>query len=152
MVLKEKYILFLYVLMWFLYELQGLLWTEGNLLSQAIILTLNGLSLYYVAMVNLKVVRKLAYIYALNALLLMFFFYGVVYMLDGEHHYLGVVVYKPFNYLKGIMNSLLPIYVFYFFAWKGILSKRYMQILTFFFFVVVMISYWSYEVDSKTLL
>ncbi|MBO7427343.1 MAG: hypothetical protein J6U08_01370 [Paludibacteraceae bacterium] len=152
MVLKEKYILFLYVLMWFLYELQGLLWTEGNLLSQAIILTLNGLSLYYVAMVNLKVVRKPAYIYVLNALLLMFFFYGVVYMLDGEHHYLGVVVYKPFNYLKGIMNSLLPIYVFYFFAWKGILSKRYMQILTFFFFVVVMISYWSYEVDSKTLL
>ena len=114
MVLKEKYILFLYVLMWFLYELQGLLWTEGNLLSQVIILTLNCLSVYYVAMVNLKVVRKPAYIYALNALLLMFFFYGVVYMLDGEHNYLGVAVYKPFNYLKGIMNSLLPIYVFYF--------------------------------------
>lgn len=152
MLLKEKYILSIYVLMWFLYELQGLLWTEGNLLSQAIILTLNGVSLYYVWMVNAKVMCKPTYIYALNALLLMFFFYGVVYILEGEHFYLGVAVYKPVNYLKRIMNSLLPIYVFYYFAWKGILSKRYMQVLTFFFFVVVIISYWSNEVNSRIIL
>ncbi len=152
MLLKEKYILSIYVLMWFLYELQGLLWTEGNLLSQAIILTLNGVSLYYVWMVNAKVTGKPAYIYALNALLLMFFFYGVFYILEGEHFYLGVAVYKPVNYLKRIMNSLLPIYVFYYFAWKGILSKRYMQVLTFFFFIVVIISYWSNDVNSRTVL
>lgn len=152
MVLKEKHILFLYILLWFLYELQGLLWTEGNLLSQVIILTLNAMSLYYLWMVNMKVPNKPSYIYALNVLLLMFFFYGVVYVLEGEHFYLGVTVSKPFNYLKGIMNSLLPIYVFYYFAWKGILTKRYMQVLTFFFFIVVAICYWSYDVDSKSIL
>lgn len=152
MMLKERHILFLYILLWFLYELQGLLWTEGNLLSQAIILTLNGVSVYYLWMVNLKVTSKPSYIYALNALLLMFFFYGVIYILEGEHVYLGVSVYKTFNYLKNIMNSLLPIYVFYYFAWKGILSKKYLQVLTFFFFVVVIISYWSYDVDSRSVL
>lgn len=152
MVLKEKHILFLYILLWFLYELQGLLWTEGNLLSQVIILTLNAMSIYYLWMVNMKVPNKPSYIYAMNVLLLMFFFYGVVYVLEGEHFYLGVTVSKPFNYLKGIMNSLLPIYVFYYFAWKGVLSKRYMQVLTFFFFIVVIISYWSYDMDSRSIL
>lgn len=152
MLLKEKHILFLYILLWFLYELQGLLWTEGNLLSQVIILTLNAMSIYYLWMVNMKVPNKPSYIYALNVLLLMFFFYGVVYVLEGEHFYLGVTVSKPFNYLKGIMNSLLPIYVFYYFAWKGVLSKRYMQVLTFFFFIVVIISYWSYDMDSRSIL
>ena len=152
MVLKEKHILFLYILLWFLYELQGLLWTEGNLLSQVIILTLNAMSIYYLWMVNMKVPNQPSYIYAMNVLLLMFFFYGVVYVLEGEHFYLGVTVSKPFNYLKGIMNSLLPIYVFYYFAWKGVLSKRYMQVLTFFFFIVVIISYWSYDMDSRSIL
>lgn len=152
MVLKERYILFIYIVLWFLYELQGFLWTEGNLLSQAIILTLNGVSIYYVWKVNVRVPNKPAYIFALNALLVMFFFYGVVYVLDGEHFYLGVSVLKPFNYLKGIMNSLLPIYAFYYFAWKGVLSKKYMQVLTFFFFCVAFLSYWSYELDARTIL
>lgn len=152
MILREKHILFLYILLWFLYELQGLLWTEGNILSQIIILTLNAMAVYYFCMVNMKVPDKPAYIYVLNALMIMFFFYGMVYVLEGDHFYLGVTVNKPFNYLKGIMNSLLPIYVFYYFAWKNVLTKRYMQVLTFFFFVVIIISYWSEELESRSIL
>lgn len=152
MILREKHILFLYILLWFLYELQGLLWTEGNILSQIIILTLNGMAVYYFCMVNMKVPDKPAYIYVLNALMIMFFFYGMVYVLEGDHFYLGVTVNKPFNYLKGIMNSLLPIYVFYYFAWKGVLTKRYMQVLTSFFFIVIIISYWNEELESRSIL
>jgi O-antigen ligase len=110
------------------------------------------MAVYYFCMVNMKVPDKPAYIYVLNALMIMFFFYGMVYVLEGDHFYLGVTVNKPFNYLKGIMNSLLPIYVFYYFAWKGVLTKRYMQVLTSFFFIVIIISYWNEELESRSIL
>lgn len=149
MVLKEKYILFVYLILWIVYELQGFLWTEGNVLSQIIIVVITALSLFYALKVNMKVPEKPSYFIALNALILMFSVYGTIYVLEGEHYYSGVSVSKPINYLKGIFNSLLPIYSFFYFTWKGVLTPRMMRFLGALFFFMVIMSYWGYEMETR---
>lgn len=149
MVLKEKYILYIYVFLWILYELQGLLWTEGNALSIIAIVILNVISVIYVVKVNLDFGEKPIYLVALNALVLLFTFYGIVYALEGEHYYPELTDNKSFNYLKNIYNSLLPIYLFSYFSWKGILTQRMMRFLGGGFFFMAVMSYWNFEMDAR---
>lgn len=145
MVLKERYILYLYFLLWFLYELQGVFWTAGNSLSLVIILSLTAISLFYAVKVNLEGGRRLQFINALNLLLIMFTLYGIVYIIEGPRATLGVTQSKPYNYLKAIYNSLLPIYTFYYFSRKKILNHSLLTRIGPLFFVMVVVSYWHFE-------
>ncbi|MBR4713567.1 MAG: O-antigen ligase family protein [Paludibacteraceae bacterium] len=144
MVLKEKYVLYLYVLLWVFYDLQSLLDMKGSALSLGIVLVLNVVSLYYLVKVNLWKGKNPTYLNALNLLVLMFTVYGVIHCLDGPHYMVGVQADKPYNYLKSIYNSLLPIYIFYYFACKGSLNMRLLSILVFVFFFTAILSFWNY--------
>lgn len=150
--LKAKYILYFYILCWLLYQLQGFLWTEGNLFSQIIIIGINLMSLYYCLKVNLMLKEKPLYLISLNLLIVMFSVYGLIYCLDGPHYMIGVREDKPYNYLKSIYNSLLPIYVFFYFSWKKILTRRMMCVFGCLFFFMVIMSYWGYELKMKSIL
>ncbi len=145
MILKERYILYLYLLLWFLYELQGVFWTAGNSLSLVIILILTAISLFYAVKVNLEGGSRVRFLTALNLLLIMFTLYGIVYIIEGPRATLGVAQSKPYNYLKAIYNSLLPIYTFYYFSRKGILNHSLLTKIAPIFFVMVVVSYWHFE-------
>lgn len=149
MILKGKHILYLYLLLWIVYELQGLVGLSGSALSLGIVVFLNLVSIYYAIMVNFKVNHNPIYVKALNLLLLMFTFYGILYCLDGPHYMLGVREDKPYNYLKSIYNSLLPIYVFYYFSRKNILTNRMMKYLVFVFYAVAILAFWESSMDLK---
>lgn len=149
--LKGKHILYFYILCWLLYQLQGFLWTEGNLFSQIIIIGINLMSIYYCLKVNLMLREKPMYLIGLNLLVIMFTVYGIIYCLDGPHYMMRIREIKPYNYLKSIYNSLLPIYVFLYFSWKKILTRRMMCELGCLFFFMVFMSYWGYEIKMKSL-
>ncbi len=150
MIVKERCILYLYFLLWFLYELQGLFWSAGNALSLAVIALLTFLSVFYAVKVNLEFGQKLLFLTALNLLVLMFTLYGVIYTIEGPRATLGVTQSKPYNYLKAIYNSLLPIYTFYYFARKGILNHKLLTRIVFLFFFMAVASYWHFEEEVKS--
>lgn len=152
MILKERYILYFYLLLWFLYELQGVLGLTGSSVSLAVVVLLNAISISYCIKVNVSMRDNPFYIKALNLLVLMFTLYGIVYCLDGPHYEAGVREDKPYNYLKSIYNSLLPIYLFYYFSWKGHLSKRMMHLLLFLFSIVATLIYWGSSIDMKAIM
>lgn len=149
MILKERYILYFYLLLWFLYELQGVLGVTGSSLSLVVVVLISAISIFYCIKVNVSMRDNPFYFKALNLLVLMFTLYGIVYCLDGPHYMAGVREDKPYNYLKSIYNSLLPIYFFYYFSWKGLLSKRMMHLLLFLFFIVATLTYWGSSIDMK---
>lgn len=145
MIIKERSILYLYILLWFLYELQGVFWTEGNGLSLAIILALTAISLSYAIKVNCLAQKLPLFLKALNIMVLMLSIYGVVYVVEGPGDTIGVTQGKPYNYLKAIYNSLLPIYTFYYFAKIGVLNHRLLTRLVIFFFLMTIVSYLHME-------
>lgn len=149
MVLKEKYLFSLYILLWILYKFQGLLWTEGNFLSQIILVSLTLFSVFYALKVNLDGCEKPVYFIALNILLVMFTIYGTVYILEGEHFYQGGATFRPSHYLKCVYNSLLPIYVFYYFSFKNILTQRMLCALGYVFLIMVVVSYFMQNLEVK---
>lgn len=69
-------------------------------------------------------------------LILMFLVYGVIYLLFGEASYVGDGdAVKKGSYLIGVLRTFLPIWTFYFFAKKRMLTKVTVQ----FWFVVFLL-------------
>lgn len=149
MIVKERVVLYFYVVLWLLYELQGLFWSAGNVLSLVIIVLFTALSLYYGVKVNLLYKDKPGFFTALNLLLLMFTVYGIVYVLDGSQVAIGVAQEKPYNYLKQIYNSLLPIYTFYYFSRKRVIDQRFFMVVFPIFLVVAIASFWHFDEVMK---
>ena len=92
------------------------------------------ISLYYTVDVNLKYKMPLYY-KGLNILVLMFFVYGFLFMLQGNIYYHRIEVSRT-SYLLNISRSLLPIYAFYAFTKQGLLTEKSMK----FWFVVFLLS------------
>ncbi len=152
MILRGKHILYLYFFLWIVYELQELLGLSGSALSLCAILVINAISIFYCIKLNRLVHDMPIYFKALNIMILLFTLYGIIYCLDGEHYMILVKEENPYNYLKTIYNSLLPIYVFSYFSWKGVLTRRMMCIFGCLFFIMVFLSYWGYDLKMKSIL
>ena len=87
-------------------------------------------------MVYANVYYKLpAYFKALNVLLIMFTIYGFLLLISGEQLYVMVSMSEVANtrYLKLIYKSLLPIYAFFVFAKKGLMTEKTMKFMFFVF-------------------
>lgn len=149
MIVKERCILYLYLLLWFMYELQGLFWTEGNIFSLAIIMMLTMISFVYVVKVNIDFRERPLFFTSLNLLLIMFTIYGILFMIEGPRFSVRVKTLEPYIYLKAIYNSLLPLYLFYYFARKGILTHALLQKLAILFFFMAIASFLHYEENAK---
>ena len=124
--LMNKNICNLYILFWFLYSIQKVLNISG-IISQGILAVNLMISLYCMWEV-LRSSRVNAYFRALTVLLGMFTVYGVALIVSGEK-----IAFPNMNevtnssYLKNIAISLLPIYSFYFFTQRGLLTERMMK-------------------------
>lgn len=137
----------LYILLWLLYSLQSLVFgSSGTIYSTIIIITLIGISAYHFvyALANYKIPK---YMKGLTILVIMFTIYGVILILSGKTNRLlnsGEVV-KNIDYLKFILISLLPVYSFYVFTRKGVLTKEILLKWIPVFFIVVIVQFFQHQ-------
>lgn len=114
----------LYILLWCLYSLQGTLYAGGSIISQGILAVLLAISLFFVIYANAKFEMP-PYMKALNVMLVMFTLYAVVLMMSNEQLYIrdDMSLVSNKDYMKNIYSSLLPIYTFFVFAKRGLLTE-----------------------------
>lgn len=125
--MKEKLnICNIYTLFWFLYSLQKVL-NIGGIIAKSCLAVNLLISLYYMWEV-LRRNRVNSYLRALTVLLGMFTIYGVALIISDEHIYFASMnVLAKSTYIKNIAISLLPIYPFYVFAQRGLLTEKLMK-------------------------
>lgn len=125
--LKDKLnICNIYILFWYIYSLQKVLNISG-IIPQVLLVVNLMISLYGMWEV-LRQPRVNSYFRALTVLLGMFTIYGVALILSGERiTFASMNAITNSGYLKSIAISLLPIYPFYFFAQRGLLTERMLK-------------------------
>ena len=133
----------IYIFLWCLYSLQGVLYAKGSIISQAILLVLLLISLYYTVQTIFKTEMP-PYLKAAGWLLAMFTVYGMILILSKEQLYvrgddIGLVSNK--DYLKNIYSSFLPIYTFFVFAKQGLLTESLLRKWMPIFLVIVIAAF-----------
>ena len=118
----------IYIFTWLLYNLQGVLYQSGGIISKALLFVLLLWSLIYVFKVNSK--KAPVYFRGLNLLVILFSIYGIILIVSGKQLYITEFT-KTFapntNYLKSVYSSLLPIYVFYYYAKHRQLREEHLR-------------------------
>jgi len=113
-----------YIGAWCLYKCQGILYAQGGFISKTLLMLLLAVSMYYFVYVNLKYKLPRLMI-ALNLLIAMFTIYGIAAYLTDGRQIIGIEgASDTFMYLKVAYSSLLPVYAFYAFAKKGLLTEK----------------------------
>ena len=111
--------LVIYFLLWCVYDLQGVMYTSGGMLSQFVLFLLLLWSAYLFIKVNKHYYRLPAFIKVLTILILLFICYGIILIISCKEFYITEDLYvkvSNLDYLKNILKSLLPIYFFYYFT------------------------------------
>lgn len=133
----------IYILLWFVYYLQGIVYAEGSAISQMILLIIMCISAFYFVYVNRKW-KVPPFMRVLNLFIAVMTIYGVALMLDPQPVYLGFVISETLSkleFLKMLYISFLPIYVMYYCTQKGMLSLSMIQVITFLLLVSTTLSY-----------
>ena len=136
MIISKKYFnnCTLYILLWVIYSLQGTLYASGGIISRGLLVVLMLMSIYYAIKVNNSGQRLPSFLRVLNVFVAMITLYGVVAILDPTPLIVtGDGLYAPiakFEFLKTAYISLFPIYVFYYFAKKGILTEETIRFIS----------------------
>lgn len=139
----------IYIFLWCLYSLQGTLYTSGGIISQGILAILLTVSLYYLFVVNFTM-RTPSAIKALNVFIVMLTVYGLLYAASGKiiiMQHTGLPI-GAVGYLKNTYMSLLPMYAFYAFTDKGLLTEVNIRRWFFIFLVIVTVSYFKAEREA----
>lgn len=115
----KKNIIHIYLALWCIYNLQGVLYASGGMLSQLLLAVLIVWTLYYFIIANtsykLPKVMKV-----LTALVIIWTGYGILTLLSSR-----IIDWIPtYYYMKNIYMALLPIYAFYVFAKRGQLTAQ----------------------------
>ena len=133
--------------MWMVYYLQGVLYKEGGLFSQSLLVILLLISLYYFfyAISRYRLPKPMR---ILSAMIIIWSVYGIIPIIFGTGK-LAIRV-APFEYLKNIYMSLLPIYTFYVFVKKGDLNEDMLRRWLVVFVLVAISSF--YKQQSKLVL
>lgn len=136
----------IYLLVVLLCAVDGWLYSSGGFLAQGLQYVLILMSLYYMVYANVYYKLPL-YFKALNVLLVMFTIYGFLLLKSGEQLFVMVNMNEVANtrYLKLIYKSLLPIYAFYVFAQKGLLTEQTMKFMFFVFLALSIRSFFKSE-------
>lgn len=134
----KKGIVHFYLAISCLYNLQGVLYAIGGALSQALLAVKLLISIYFflVAILQFKLPKVLK---ILSVFIVILVPYGVFNIMVGH-----VTWISPHYYLRNILDSLLPIYVFYVFAKKGLLTDRILAGWLFVFIVVGIGQFFKY--------
>lgn len=134
-----------YIVFWCAYLLQGAIFSENTILGQAILIVLVLWSLYHVFYIHFKC-RLPSFIRILDILLFVFLVYGLILLMSGEIiiNRNGVAV-SNLSYSRNILVSLLPIYSFFYYSSRGIISLKDIKICTVVLLFVAIVSFFQYQ-------
>ena len=132
-----------FLLLWVVYWMQGLVYTEGSAVSQLILAANLGLSIFFTIKLLLSQEPMPFYFKGMSILLLMFSFYGIIPIMEGRTFFIAATgnEVESYNYLKAIYISFLPIAPFYWFARNGYLSLSRLRAWTFIFVISATMTY-----------
>lgn len=122
----------IYILLWCLYYLQGIVYAEGSAISQMILLIIMCISAFYFVYVNRKW-KVPPFMRVLNLFIAVMTIYGLALMLDPTPIYADFILSEPLSksgFLKAIYISLLPVYVMYYCTKRGELSASTIRVIT----------------------
>ena len=139
----------IYILLWCVYYLQGVLYAGGSIISQAILLVLMLISGYYFIKFNSEYATPM-FIKVLNIFLILMTIYGIIRIADptpivGKY---STSIFNKIDFLKEIYISLLPIYSMFAFAKIGTLKIESIQALTVILVISTTFSYFQAEQDA----
>lgn len=115
----------LYTSLWCIMHLKGVLYT-ADAISVAVYWLIMLMSLFYFMKVIIKHTH-LTLLKALNILTIMLIIYGVFNILVESPIVTSWNIIPTDFYLKNILNSLLPIYTYYYFAQNGYITKKWIR-------------------------
>lgn len=137
----------LFILLWVMYRMQNLLYEQGviNQFLQIIIIAWAGVESLRVLFLR----HKSPIIKSLFCLVTMYCLYGGWTILFGESLVLdtGRVLSKHV-YLQTILNGLLPVFLFYNYTRKGLVTNQRMLIYTIIFLIISIILFFKANVES----
>lgn len=137
----------IYTLLWCLYYLQGILYTEGGTLSKGLLVVLMVFSLYCAVTVISKK-RAPRFFKGFTPLFLLMSIYGIFKLLFvGDVTILGDVI-PSYNALKIVVLSLTPVYAYYLFSEKGYINELWIRSWFFVFFIVVGLCLYKDQVSA----
>ena len=133
----------IYIVLWLFYSLQSvLLGGVGGSVSTLILFALISISFYHFiyALFHYKMP---IYMKCLALLVFMFTVYGLILMMSGKTITFMGSGYRVnnFSYIKKIYASLLPIFSFYVFTRKGVLTKEVLLKWSFVFFITAVMQF-----------
>lgn len=140
---KKLNICNIYILLWCLYQSQGSLGMRGEMIPRLSLVVILAISVYY-AFYAIRHYNIRPFLKAVIVFLAILEIYGVFLMVSGERiTFASMNAVSNYTYLKGLAISILPIFPFYVFARKGLLTekltKRWVWVL-----LVVATSYFFY--------
>lgn len=144
---KQINIANIYILLWCLYTIQGVLFASGTILTQALLLLILVISIFY-AVYCYNHYKLPRFFTGLSLLLFIFTIYGVTLIMKGERlemTEINPIVVNNYTYLKSIYMSLLPIFPFYAFTRKGLITEKTLQVSIFIFLVVTTVAFFYKE-------
>ena len=138
-----------YLLIWCIYYLQGIIYSEGSFISRLSLLAIFVISAGH-AYRTIQMPGKPVFFRGLNALVLMFTIYGLfLFLTDGTTTHGKVQNVQSMLYLKSYYMALLPIYSCYYYARKGYLNKDVLSLFAVIFVALGIANY--YRMQRETL-
>ncbi len=122
--ISAKKICNIYLCLLVLYYLQGSLYEEGTVVGRIILVLAMTIGTVCAAKV-LYEYKLPRFFTAVNLFLAMIAVYGVVYIYDGPIMMGDGRFTTPLTYIKNPLISFLPIYAFYYFTKKGVVTERW---------------------------
>lgn len=139
----------IYIIVVLLYSMQGVLYPQG-IINQF----LQFMQIAIAAVETLNVLTKKmqsSVLKILFILLLMYCVYGLlIIILDPVITYLDGRKVSNYLYLQNSLRSLLPIFMFYYYAKKGLLNERKIRIYAIIFLVMSLFSFYRNEFIAST--
>ena len=136
-----------YILLWFLYYMQGTFYASGGIIGVSIMSLFLMVSLYFFFKVN-RYRGVPTYLKGLNSLVILFTIYGIIRIVNPEVIYrAGGIFQNPTTYLKSYYISVLPVYALYYFVVTGKINADWLRKWAFVFIVFAVFQYYKTEVS-----
>lgn len=133
-----------FILAWVLYYLQGVLYPMGGVIARGL-LGINLLVSMVCAIKIWHIPHQPSYFKGLNLLVLMFSIYGFALIISSPstlYYPISGISIPSYSYIKSIYLSILPIYAFYYFSYKGYLTAEKLRLWAIIFCVSCIVSYY----------
>ena len=139
----------IYTLFWLVYYMQNILYAGSSTFSKLLALVFLILSIYYFFKVHSEY-KVSGWLKSLDVLVILFSLYGAILLLLGTDSTWMRTNFLATDFLKGSLLSFLPIYSFYYFTRKNMISEKWLKIFLFVLLWFCMVRYY-YEQEIALL-